>query len=129
MTLWCKLTTLHKKWTFPLRIFSVNVTKSAVCCGFGHIYWRNPDWETSFFSSVFRKVTTLNNFLFSISGCSIEVSRRKIRYSKKITAARKWLFRKRDSLKKQLFWRNNCCKKLLLRRSNKRSVKQYLLRK
>ena len=33
---------LHKKWSFPLRISSVNVTKSAGKCGFGHIYWRNP---------------------------------------------------------------------------------------
>ena len=33
---------LHKKWSFPLRMSSVNVTKSAVSCGFGHIYWRNP---------------------------------------------------------------------------------------
>ena len=32
---------LHKKWIFPLRISSVNVTKSAGNCGFGHIYWRN----------------------------------------------------------------------------------------
>ena len=31
--------TLHKKWSFPLRIFSVNVTKPQ----FPHIYWRNPD--------------------------------------------------------------------------------------
>ena len=28
---------LHKKWSFPLN------------CGFGHIYWRNPSWKTSFF--------------------------------------------------------------------------------
>ena len=41
--------TLHKKWSFPLRISSVNVTKSAGNCGFGHIYWRNPYWKTSFF--------------------------------------------------------------------------------
>ena len=34
--------TLHKKLSFPLRISSVNVTKSAVSCGFGHIYWGNP---------------------------------------------------------------------------------------
>ena len=40
---------LHKKWSFPLRISSVNATKSAVCCGFGRIYWRNPQWKTSFF--------------------------------------------------------------------------------
>ena len=33
---------LHKKWSFPLRIFPVNVTKFAVSCVFGHIYWRNP---------------------------------------------------------------------------------------
>ena len=33
---------LHKKPSSPLTIFSVNVTKSAVSCGFGHIYWRNP---------------------------------------------------------------------------------------
>ena len=42
-------TPLHKKWSFPLRISSVNVTKSAANCGFGHIYWRNPQWKTSFF--------------------------------------------------------------------------------
>ena len=34
--------TLHKKWSFPLRISIVNVTKSTVSCRFGHIYWRNP---------------------------------------------------------------------------------------
>ena len=34
--------TLHKKWSFPLRISSVNVTKSAGNSGYGHIYWRNP---------------------------------------------------------------------------------------
>ena len=33
------LLTLHTKWSFPLRIFS---------CGFGHIYWINPRWKTSF---------------------------------------------------------------------------------
>ena len=42
-------TALHKKWSFPLRIFSVNLTKSAVSCGFGHIDWRNPKWKASFF--------------------------------------------------------------------------------
>ena len=34
--------TLHKKWSFPLWIFSVNVTKSAGKYRFGHIYWRYP---------------------------------------------------------------------------------------
>ena len=40
---------LHKKWSFPLTISSINVTKSAVSCGFGHIHWRNPQWNTSCF--------------------------------------------------------------------------------
>ena len=34
--------TLHKKWSFPLMVSSVNVTKSAGNCGFGHIHWKNP---------------------------------------------------------------------------------------
>ena len=37
-----KKPTLHKKWSFPLWVSSVNVSKSADSCGFGHIYWRNP---------------------------------------------------------------------------------------
>ena len=32
----------HKKWSFPLKMSSANATKSAVSCGFGHIYLRNP---------------------------------------------------------------------------------------
>ena len=31
-----------KKWNFPWRISSVNVAKSVVSFGFGHIYWGNP---------------------------------------------------------------------------------------
>ena len=41
--------TLQKKQSFSLRIFSVNKIKSADICGFGHIYWRNSKWKTSFF--------------------------------------------------------------------------------
>ena len=33
---------LQKKSSFPSRISSVNVNKSAGNCGFGHIYCRNP---------------------------------------------------------------------------------------
>ena len=33
------LDTAQKKWSLPLRIPSVNVTKSVVSCGFRHIYW------------------------------------------------------------------------------------------
>ena len=43
------LQSVHKNWSFPLRIFSVNVTKSAGNSGFGHIYWKNPQWKTSAF--------------------------------------------------------------------------------
>ena len=42
---------LHKKWSFPLRISWVNVTKSVVSCGFGHIYRRNLWWKTYFLCS------------------------------------------------------------------------------
>ena len=31
-----------QKWSFPLGISPVNVTRSAVSCGFGYIYWRYP---------------------------------------------------------------------------------------
>ena len=34
--------TLYKKWSFPLRISSVNVSKLVGNCGFGRIYLRNP---------------------------------------------------------------------------------------
>ena len=38
-----------QKMKFSNKVSSVNVTKSAGNCGFGHIYWRNPYWKTSFF--------------------------------------------------------------------------------
>ena len=43
--------TLHKKWNFPLKIPSVNVIKSAVFSGFGHIYWRKFWMESVIFCS------------------------------------------------------------------------------
>ena len=43
---------LHKKWSFLLAISSVNATKSARNCGFGHMYWRNLYWKASFFFAV-----------------------------------------------------------------------------
>ena len=48
---WGRGSSLHKEWSFPLRISSVNVTKSAVSCEFGYIYWRNPQLKTSFLCS------------------------------------------------------------------------------
>ena len=53
-----ELLTLHKKWSFPLRISSVNVTKSTDSCGFGHIYWRNPSCKTSFFCAVWHAIAS-----------------------------------------------------------------------
>ena len=34
--------TLHKKWSFPLRISSANMPNTTGNWGFGHIYRRNP---------------------------------------------------------------------------------------
>ena len=34
---------IAQKLCFPIRISLVNMTKSAVSCGFGHTYWRNLD--------------------------------------------------------------------------------------
>ena len=44
--------TLHKKWSFPIRISTVNVTKSAVNRGFGHIYWEILNGKFHFLCSV-----------------------------------------------------------------------------
>ena len=41
ITIYRNHTHTSQKWSFALRISSLNVTKSAVSCGFGHIYWRN----------------------------------------------------------------------------------------
>lgn len=38
----------HKTWSFPLTIISVNVTISAVSCGYGQIYWRNLHGKLDF---------------------------------------------------------------------------------
>ena len=38
-----------KKWSFSFRISLVNVTKSDVFSRFSQIYWRDPQWKTSFF--------------------------------------------------------------------------------
>ena len=50
---WKSLLSKHwtKKWSFPLRIYSVNVAKSAGSCWFGHIYWINLYWKPSFLCS------------------------------------------------------------------------------
>ena len=57
-------TTLHKKWSFPLNISSVNVTKSAVFRGFVHIYWRSPSWKTSFFVQCYSKFLSFSQRVY-----------------------------------------------------------------
>ena len=54
-----------QKWSFPLRISSVSVTKSAGNCGFGHIYWRNVQWKT-LFCVHWISLTFIRNFSFSL---------------------------------------------------------------
>ena len=62
---WINDKSLQKKWSFLIRISSGNVTKSTLSCGFDHIYWRNPLWETWFFVHRVTKVYILNfNFSF-----------------------------------------------------------------
>ena len=38
-----------EKMKFSTKDFFSKCDQSAVSCGFGHIYWRNPEWKTSFF--------------------------------------------------------------------------------
>ena len=52
--------TLHKKLSFPVRISSVNVTKSSVPCGFGHIYWKILNGKLHFLCSDFYWIWFLN---------------------------------------------------------------------
>ena len=47
-----QLLPLHKKWSFLLRISSVNMTKFAGNCGFGLIYWRILNRKLHFLCSL-----------------------------------------------------------------------------
>ena len=44
---------LHKKWSFPFKISLVNVTKSAVSCGFGHLLKKSLMENFIFLRSVY----------------------------------------------------------------------------
>ena len=68
---------LHKKWSFPLTISSINVTKSAVSCGYRHIHWRNPQWKTSCFVQ-WKISSTFTWQMFCLDYSNLE-DRRKIR--------------------------------------------------
>ena len=54
----------HCRRTFPIRGSSVNVTKSARNYGFGHIYWKNPDWKTSFFCAMCKYHTRQSGLMY-----------------------------------------------------------------
>ena len=51
--------------SFPLGIFSVNVTKFTTSCGFDHIYWRNSIWKIYYFCAVIFEI--LNVIILSIA--------------------------------------------------------------
>ena len=62
------LTHTAKKWSFPLRISSINGTKSAGSCVFSHIYWRNSWWKSLFFvntNSIFEELKILGVNIFA----------------------------------------------------------------
>ena len=67
-----------------LGISSVYVNKSTGNCGFGHIYWRNPLWKTSFF--VQRGVRT-ESFLVNIRSATIT---KKNKISQIISNSMRW---------------------------------------
>ena len=54
-----------QKWSFLLRTWSVNVTKSSGNCGFRHIYWENPLWKTSFFVQCYKEALLRNLVMFT----------------------------------------------------------------
>ena len=64
----------HIKWSFPLRISSVNVTKLAENCGVGHIYWSSQETaelvtftEEEIFNGKLDFFCTVGNLFTSIS--------------------------------------------------------------
>ena len=64
---WTKLMvffSLHKKWSFPLRISLVNVTKSSGNSGFGHINLKKSLMENLIFCAVF---LIMNNKKYGIA--------------------------------------------------------------
>ena len=64
-----KVRPLHKKWSFLLRISSVNVTKSTGNCGFCHIYWINPSFfcavVVQLLSPTMKRAMNIRFFLYS----------------------------------------------------------------
>ena len=64
---WFDEVPLHKKWSFPLRISSVNGNNSAGNCRFGHIYWRLHDGKLHFCAVCFLSVATFKILLYKSS--------------------------------------------------------------
>ena len=57
------LTALHKKWSFQLRISSVNVTKSTDA-DLVTFNWRNPQWKSWLFMQRSKWIFTLARLFF-----------------------------------------------------------------
>ena len=57
------LAALHKKWSFQLRILSVNVTKSTDA-DLVTFNWRNPQWKSLLFMQWGKWIFTLAKFFF-----------------------------------------------------------------
>ena len=56
---------LYNKWSFPLRISSINVTIPAVSCGFGHIYWRKISFFETWVSEQHHLIYTIPKTIFT----------------------------------------------------------------
>ena len=53
---------------FFMKDFFSKCAKSAVSCEFGHIYWRNPLWKTSFFVQGYTFIRINFRAIFSFKG-------------------------------------------------------------
>ena len=71
--------TVHNPAYYPASISSVNLTKSAGNCRFGHIYWRNLQWKTSFFVVSVRLVNPPKNEVGRLSKSIIEPMKKEFR--------------------------------------------------
>ena len=75
-----KLYVTAQKMKFSVKDFFSNVTKSAVSCGFGHIYWRNPSWKASIFVQCCNTTLIILILIFSQNLTFMKVCIGDIRY-------------------------------------------------
>ena len=60
---------------FSIKDFFSKCDNSAVSCRFGHIYWRNPEWKTSFLCSVTQQKKEEEHLYYSITGNFAETAK------------------------------------------------------